>query len=116
MVYLWIGLFSIAGALLRYLISLYLQTYFYTLFVNISGAFLLGFCTAYFKRTNIHPHIKTGITTGFLGSFTTFSVFSKEVVMLFNNEQYMLTYLYLLTSMSTGLFAAFLGLKRGEKI
>ncbi|MCK3658180.1 chromosome condensation protein CrcB [Pasteurellaceae bacterium Pebbles2] len=54
---------------------------FGTLIANYLGCFLIGICTALFWQT---PHIsaewKLFLVTGFLGSLTTFSAFSNDVV------------------------------------
>lgn len=114
MVYLWIALFSIFGALSRYGLSLVIDAPMYTVIVNLLGALLLGFCTVYFKRLDWVASIKTGITTGFLGSFTTFSALSKDVVDLYLAQDFMHLSIYMLITIIGGLIFAVLGMKWGE--
>lgn len=115
MIYLWIAVMSILGACSRYAVSLILHAPLYTLCVNLIGAFTLGFCTTYFKRMNISSHIKTGITTGFLGSFTTFSALSKDASDLYLAHHYTLLIIYMSITILGGLSCAAAGMKWGEK-
>ncbi|MCA9538829.1 MAG: fluoride efflux transporter CrcB [Myxococcales bacterium] len=57
-----------------------------TLAANVLGCLLLGFLAALFAvREDTSPAIKLGATTGFMGGLTTFSTFSHETLILFNN-------------------------------
>jgi len=77
------------GALMRYSISKFVMqasnTFFPigTLAVNIMGCFFIGFFFDIFSKSVLHPDLKSLITIGFLGAFTTFSTFSLETVNLF---------------------------------
>ncbi|MGV2874843.1 CrcB family protein [Macrococcus capreoli] len=113
MVYLWIALFSILGACSRYGLSLWIEAPMYTIIVNLAGAYCLGFCTTYFKQLHLAKVIQTGITTGFLGSFTTFSALSKDVIDLYLMHRYSFVVLYLLISILGGLICASIGMKAG---
>src|SRR5487761_1237138 len=54
-----------------------------TLVVNVSGCLVLGFVfTLLTERYTIDPSLRFGITTGFIGAYTTFSTFSLESVRL----------------------------------
>lgn len=114
MIYLWIACMSVFGALCRYSISLSLHAPLYTIIVNLIGAFALGFCTTYFQRLSWSSHLKTGITTGFLGSFTTFSALSKDVGDLFLAHHYTALLIYLSISIFGGIICAAIGLKWGD--
>ena len=81
------------GSSLRFLSTNFIK-YFYptfpfgTLFVNIFGSLLIGFLMNYLEDKNIsESFIKYFIIIGVLGSFTTFSAFSFEVVDMFNNRR-----------------------------
>lgn len=81
-----------------------------TLLVNLSGVlFALFFLTAVEEAVHMDPDRRLFISTGFLGSFTTFSAFCKETVLLFEAEKAGLGFLYFfLTALGEILFA-FLG-------
>lgn len=53
-----------------------------TLFVNITGSFLLGFAARYLEFAVVAPELRGALTVGFLGAFTTFSTYSFETVAL----------------------------------
>lgn len=83
-----------AGAVSRYLVSkginmLSIGIFPYgTLFVNVAGAFLMGFLFSFFNDAVIPVHYKSMITVGFLGAFTTFSTYSLESVNLLMSGEY----------------------------
>ena len=116
---LFIGFGGAAGAILRALVSTWLNPKsgfpFGTLSVNIIGAFLLGFLTAY-TTTRIDPAWRPIIGTGFLGGLTTFSTFSIETVQLLQGDQWKTGIIYLLTQMILGLSMGALGLYLGRSL
>lgn len=75
-----------------------------TLFVNVSGSFLLG----YLFNAPVDYKILLGCGVGFLGSFTTFSTFKLEV-MRFVAKDWLRFGMYLLATYVLGLLAAYLG-------
>ncbi len=52
---------------------------FGTLLVNVLGCFLLGFAGG-MAASLMHPMLRSGATTGFLGALTTFSTFGLETI------------------------------------
>ena len=80
-----IGAGGFAGAILRYLLSGWVQKFSTSLFpvgtlsVNIIGSFIIGFAVLYFENV-VAPHQKALVITGLLGALTTFSTFSLETV------------------------------------
>ena len=85
----YIGLFGALGCLSRYFVSgwTYLLTGrglpYGTLAVNVIGSFLLGLIMeGSLRSTLLSPAVRMGITTGFMGGFTTFSTFSYETMRL----------------------------------
>jgi len=82
-----------AGALSRYglskIINQAANTIFPagTLFVNLAGSFLIGFCFHLFDVTIIPSDIRSFITIGFLGAFTTFSTYSLETMNLIRDGE-----------------------------
>ena len=80
------------GASTRYGVSLALINHaarfpFATLTVNILGSFLLGLLFAYSQHSTVGESWRLFLGVGLLGSFTTFSTFSVEVVSLMNQGE-----------------------------
>ena len=105
------------GALLRYAFASLNDASSFptgTFLANIIGAFLMGWLgtlsVQYFKT---HPHIKKGITTGFIGAFTTFSTFQFELVTFWTAQQYGLLFSYAFSSYILGLLLCYAGVKLG---
>ena len=94
MTYLFIAIFAIVGAYARYGQSLVVQAVlgrafpFATLSCNVLGSFLMGFLFfETLERINISPDLRTGLLTGGLGAYTTFSTFSLESLHLIENGE-----------------------------
>ena len=93
-----VGIGGFFGASSRYLIVLLndklYNNYdfpFDTLFVNVLGSFLIGIALAVGVKYNILSRHTIGsflFVTGFLGSFTTFSAFSRDTLILFLERFY----------------------------
>ncbi|GAB4399231.1 MAG: fluoride efflux transporter CrcB [Rhodoferax sp.] len=90
-----ISLGAALGALLRWFLGQRFNGWFAllppgTLAANWLGAYLMGLAMAYFSfRTDLPPHWRLGIMTGFLGGLTTFSTFSAEVVTQFQQGNWL---------------------------
>ena len=114
----YIALFGALGALLRYGFS-FLPSLggipMGTLLVNLLGSFVLGFLTALLLTQNMSPALKTGLTTGFLGAFTTFSTFTVESATLLQEQSAWLAGLNILGQVVGGLSMAMLGLYLGGR-
>ena len=62
-----------------------------TLAVNLIGGYLIGICIAVFQALpQLDPAWRLALVTGFLGTLTTFSSFSAEVVMMLTQQRYVL--------------------------
>ncbi len=121
--YIYIGCGGFAGAILRYSMEqIRLQGYhenvpLNTFFINISGAFLLAFImTIALEVWKIDADIRMGITTGFIGAYTTFSTLCKETVALLQNGDYFSAVSYITVSAMLGFTAAYFGVVLARKI
>ncbi|EJQ99026.1 crcB protein [Bacillus cereus MSX-A1] len=121
MEYIVVGLFGIIGALSRYQFGLTIDKYWHqpfplaTLLINLIGCCLLGWLTTYISRLNIlRKEILTGIGTGFLGAFTTFSTFKLEAIQLGTNKKWFHFILYLGATYTIGILFAFVGMYVGK--
>jgi len=114
----YIAIFGALGALLRYGFS-FLPPLgglpMGTLLVNLIGSFVLGFLTALLVTQDISPPLKTGLTTGFLGAFTTFSTFTVESATLFQEHSSWLAGCYLIGQVVGGISMAMIGLYLGGR-
>ena len=94
MSFIFVALGGALGAVARYAISLIpVKTPFplLTLITNIIGAVLIGFIVGITdKKDNVSPNTVLFWKTGVCGGFTTFSTFSLETYMLFENKSYAL--------------------------
>jgi CrcB protein len=78
-----------------------------TMSINLLGSFLMGFLfIETLERLVVSPELRTGILTGFLGGFTTFSTFSMESVLLVEQGYFLRAGLYMLLSTALGFMAA----------
>jgi len=81
-----------------------------TLSINVLGAFLMGFLfIETLERLTISPALRTGILTGVLGGYTTFSTFEMETLLLVEQGEAVRAALYVVLSVVLGFIAAFGG-------
>lgn len=120
-VYFLVGIGGAVGSILRYLFSLVTLHMFRgefpigTILVNLLGAFFLGWFTNGLLSKRLDPKWVTAITTGVIGSFTTLSTLSVDLVTLLTNGKFISAFLYLMVSIIGGLGLAYLGLRLGTK-
>jgi CrcB protein len=84
-----------------------------TFWINIGGAFLLGFLLEAFARTGPdrgwRRRARLGVGTGILGGFTTYSTFAVETALLAGDGAAWLGLGYALTTVVLGVTTAWLG-------
>ncbi len=109
------------GAITRYALGEWIQSDngfpVGTLIINLLGCFLLGWLLTFFSiQKKIRPEITLFLGTGFIGSFTTFSTFSVETILLIQGGLAIYSLLYVLVSVFFGLLLAYLGYKLALKL
>ena len=107
---------SIVGGVARFLVALALSTGagfpWHTLFVNVTGSFIIGF---YATSSASDGHMPASVQqrlfvmTGFCGGYTTFSAFSLETLMLVRAGMVRTALIYVGVSVLTWLLAVWLG-------
>jgi CrcB protein len=81
-----------------------------TLSINLLGSFLMGFLfIETLERLTISPVLRTGILTGVLGGYTTFSTFEMETLLLVEQGEPVRAVLYIVLSVGLGFLCAFGG-------
>ena len=86
-----------------------------TLSINVVGSFLMGVIAEYFVlRFGLRQHLRLFLTTGILGGFTTFSSFSLDAVVLWQQDKVLAAAIYVVASvvLSIGALVAGLALVR----
>ncbi len=78
--------------------------------VNLSGCLALGFLQTYALEAQWSPELRLGVTTGFLGAYTTFSTWQEGVMLLGRHGDPGLAALYLVASLAGGLVMAAAGM------
>ena len=115
MFYFLIGIGASLGAISRHLISSYLLkiTFFGfpigTISINILGCYLIGVFIAI--NLNSKDILLPLLIIGFLGSFTTFSAFTKEVLIFSHENGFLQAYFIALIISSICVFFTFMGYK-----
>lgn len=112
------GFGAIWGAILRYGITNYGKKHwsknfpYATLFINLTGTFILGFVFS----CNLSPFVYALVGTGVLGGYTTFSTLNVELLSHWRDHNYSTFILYALLSYGGGLILVFAGYKAGSLI
>ena len=82
-----------------------------TLVINVSGSLVLGFVfTLLTERVAVDTALRFAITTGFIGSYTTFSTWMLETVRLAQDRSYLLATANAVGSVVLGLLAVGAGI------
>lgn len=117
---LYVGLAGFLGALLRvglgYILFWVNPTIYFpypTLMINLLGSFFLAYFLYLirYEKIQVTPQLQLAVSTGLLGSFTTFSTLSVETLSLIQAQAFGLAVIYILLSFSGGFFFSWLGMK-----
>jgi fluoride exporter len=82
-----------------------------TLFINISGSFVMGLVAGYFAfKGDASQSWRLFLTTGILGGYTTFSAFSLDAALLYERGELGLAALYVIASVAISIAGLFAGL------
>jgi CrcB protein len=114
--YACVALGGMLGSVARYLASLLIPVVagfpWATLFVNVTGSFIIGFygtISGPDGRLFASTRQRQFVMTGFCGGFTTFSAFSLETFRLLHGGMTRTALLYMAVSVPTWLVAVWLG-------
>ncbi len=81
-----------------------------TLFVNIIGSFLIGLVLGIFEKDDLlSVSWKMFLAVGLCGGFTTFSAFAFENLQFLQTQQYLMSFIYISSSLVFGLVAVYFG-------
>ena len=119
----WIAMAGALGVLARYGLSVAIQGWLAsrgsrvigsdfplaTLFINVSGAFLLSFLTALVLQGALKPDQRLIWGTGFCGGYTTFSTFELEAEGLLAQREWSLAGAYIMGNLILGFVAVLAG-------
>jgi CrcB protein len=82
-----------------------------TFVVNVSGSFLIGLIfTVTTERLSVEPWLRTALTVGFLGAYTTFSTLAFETVRLLDGGEWLAAFLNMAGSAVFGVVAVLAGI------
>ena len=111
-----VGTGGFLGSISRFLASRFMQDNFPsafpfgTLFVNITGCFLIGIIYGFSEKSSLlTPGWKMFLAIGFCGGFTTFSTFANENLALLRDGAFFHFMLYTGLSVFIGIMATFFG-------
>jgi fluoride exporter len=120
---LYVALGSALGGVSRYLVGGFIQRMWDTTFptgtliVNLTGSLLIGLIIRYAIDTpTFSPEVRTFLTIGFCGGYTTFSTFSYETITLLQAGEWGRAGLYLGASVLLSLVGTLLGMSLGREI
>jgi len=118
-----VGVAGALGALARYgigglILSRGGRTFpWETFVVNVTGSFVLGFVfTVMTEQLTTAPWLRTAVTLGFIGAYTTFSTLEFETYRLLEDGALALAFANVVGSIAAGLLAVYLGIVAGRAL
>jgi fluoride exporter len=119
----WIGVAGFAGAVSRYAVEGWVSERargafpWGTFVVNVTGCFVLGLIfTVLTERFLPHPAVRSALTIGFLGAYTTFSTFAFETMRLAEDGAKLLAVTNVASSVVAGVAAVYAGVWLGRTL
>ncbi len=113
-----VGCGGFVGAVLRWWLSVFVARVttegfpWGTFVVNILGCLVMGVLAGLVETRNVlGPHMRHALVVGFVGSFTTFSTFGRETLILMERGATLMATIYVLASLVFGLAAVWLGMR-----
>jgi CrcB protein len=119
---LWISVAGAGGTCLRHLITMSLAQRlgtalpYGTLFVNLTGCFAIAALVPAGAALGWSPTVRTAVTVGFLGGFTTYSSFNYETMRLWESDATGAGLLNMALTVVGGLIAGWLGSLVGRQL
>ncbi len=116
--FIWVFLGGGAGSVLRWSVGRVVGERYHgdfpigTFIINVSGAFVIGFLSVLFGidwHDRFGTPLKSGILTGVLGGYTTFSSMQLDTATLADKSRRGMALFYIVFSVGAGLAAAALG-------
>jgi CrcB protein len=111
-IYLAVGISGSIGTILRYAVAEWTASFAFplnTVVVNLLGSFILGWFITFIPVRADNVLFRAAIATGLIGSFTTFSAFSVDMIRLLTSEQWFKSAGYFSISFLGGLLFAWVG-------
>ncbi|MEB3283159.1 MAG: fluoride efflux transporter CrcB [Lyngbya sp.] len=112
-----IGFGAIAGAILRYYLTLWFASRFGTnfpygtFFINLTGCLGMGFLVSFSERISaLSPELVLLLAVGFLGSYTTFSTYELDTHRLIRDRGLEMALFYWMGSAILGVIGIQLGM------
>jgi len=119
----WIGVAGALGAVSRYALGGFVSDRttgafpWGTFSVNVSGSFALALVfTLLTERYLPHPHVRTALTVGFLGAYTTYSTYALESVRLAEDGALALAALNVIATVVAAVVAVYAGIWLGRAL
>lgn len=120
--FLWICLAGAAGTGVRYLIALWIARRvgtafpYATLIINTAGCFVISAFMHAALLFGWSPTLRTSITIGFIGGFTTYSSFNYETIRLVEEGAGLAALVNIAATVIGGLAAGWLGLMLAREL